>query len=57
MNSVLQQLYMIPPIRDKVLKLEVAAEDLVKQNKEDEQREHERLAKASKNVVCCIEHV
>ena len=52
MNSVLQQLYMISPIRDKVLEMDMAAQDLVRQNKEEEQKEHERLTnKASKNDV------
>ena len=39
MNSVLQQLYMLPPIRDSVLKLDEAAQDMVVQQQEEEKKE------------------
>ena len=42
MNSVLQQLYMISPIRDRVMQVEELANDLIWQSEEDERREKER---------------
>jgi len=39
MNSVLQQLYMLPPIRDSVMKLNEAAQDLMVQQQEEERKE------------------
>ena len=55
MNSVLQQLYMIPPIRDPVLKLDEAAQDLVRQTVEEDKKEAERpVNKPTKNEVITV---
>ncbi len=53
MNSVLQQLYMIPPIRDSVLKLDEAAQDLLKQQQQEEENKgtERQLNKTNKNEV------
>ncbi len=44
MNSVLQQLYMITPIRNRVLQVEEPAKDLVQQMEDDDRKEKEKEA-------------
>ena len=55
MNSVLQQLYMIAPIRNRVLQVEEPARDLVQQMEDEEKKEKEREAnRKNKEEVCFI---
>ena len=44
MNSVLQQLYMIAPIRNRILQVEEPARDLIQQMEDEERKEKEREA-------------
>lgn len=50
MNSVLQQLYMIAPIRNGVLQVEESAADLVRQVEEEENKEKEANRKNKEEV-------
>ena len=44
MNAVLQQLYMIPPVRQEVLTVEESAKHLKEIDEEEERKEKEREA-------------
>ena len=48
MNSVLQQLYMIAPIRNRVLQVEEPARDLILQLEDEEKKEKEKEKEANR---------
>ena len=53
MNSVLQQLYMITPIRNRVLQVEEPAKDLLQHMEDEDRREKEKEAnRKNKEEVC-----
>ena len=55
MNSVLQQLYMITPIRNRVLQVEEPAQDLIQQMEDEERKEKEKEAnRKNKEEVCTL---
>ena len=51
MNSVLQQLYMIAPIRNKVLEVTQSADDLIRELQEEEAKEKEVALNKNKEEV------
>ncbi len=56
MNSVLQQLYMITPIRNRVLQVEEPAKDLLQQMEDEERREKEKEANRKNKEEVSSEH-